>query len=172
MAEEVWTLQEILRQGLVFYSSSWCLIQSWHWVGVNSSWDNDIAISWKGWGGGVGVRMEWFKRFPHLECLCFHCVCVCVYVCADVNMCVCQSSVPTASEKRILWEAQGRGGGGVMATGRRQSTRLLCSLLLLLSRVQLFARGQWSETLRQGALTRLDPGIKLQRKHTERGEHD
>lgn len=113
--------------------------------------------------------MEWFKRFPHLECLCFHCMCVCLRVCRCKYVCVSEFGAHCFREKDFVRSTR---PGGVMATGRRQSTRLLCSLLLLLSRVQLFARGQWSETLRQGALTRLDPGIKLQRKHTERGEHD
>lgn len=31
-------LQEILRPGLVFYSSSSCLIQSRHWIEVKSTW--------------------------------------------------------------------------------------------------------------------------------------
>lgn len=56
-----------------------------------------------------------------------------------------------------------------MATGRRESTRLFCcSLLLVVSVVQLLATGQWSETLCQGALTRFDSRIELQRKQQEK----
>lgn len=56
-----------------------------------------------------------------------------------------------------------------MATGRRESTRLFCcSLLLVVSVVQLLATGQWSETLCQGALTRFDSRIELQSKQQEK----
>lgn len=104
--------------------------------------------------------MEWLKRFPHLECLCFF-VFARVCVCADVNY-VCQSLVPAASERERDFVKSTR-LGEIMATGRRsRSTRLLFSLLLGLSLVQLLARGHWSETLRQGALTRLDPRIQPQ----------
>lgn len=108
--------------------------------------------------------MEWFERFSHLECLCSI---LCVSTCVQMSMCVSEFGARCFREKDFVRSTR---PGEVMVTGRRQSTRLLCSLLLGLSLVQLLARGQWSETLRQGALPRLDPRIELQRKQRERGE--
>lgn len=45
-----------------------------------------------------------------------------------------------------------------------------CSLLLVVSLVQLSATDQRSETLRQGALTRLDSRIELQKKKKRKEE--
>lgn len=98
--------------------------------------------------------MEWFKRFSHLECLC---VCVSMCVCKFV----CRSSVPTASEKKGFCEKHK--AGEVMATGRRRSTRLLCSLLLVfVTSPAVKPEVSGVETLRQGALARLDPRIEPQ----------
>lgn len=77
----------------------------------------------------VGVRVEWFKRFFAFGVLVFCCMCVCVHM----EICV-----------SVWCPLLAGGGGGVMAAGRRQSTRLVCSLLFV-SRVQLLARGQRSE---------------------------
>lgn len=53
--------------------------------------------------------MEWFKRYPHLECLCFHCVCV--YVCADVNLCV-RVRCPLLQRKGFCEKHKAGGGYG------------------------------------------------------------
>lgn len=107
--------------------------------------------------------MEWF-RFSHLECLCFA---VCVRLCMCVNNCV-RVRCPLLQKKKDF--VRSTRPGEIMAIWRRWSTRLLCSQLLGLSLVQLLARGQRSGTLGQGALTRLDPWIELQRIQKERRE--
>lgn len=92
------------------------------------------------------------RDFSLLECFVW-----CVYMCGDVNMSV---RVQCFREKGCVEKHRtGEGGGRVMAMGGRLSTRLFCSLLFILSQVQLLARGQPSDTLRQGALARLDPWI-------------
>lgn len=85
-------------------------------------------------------------------------------MCGDVNLSVRGSVL----QREGLCDKHGTGKGGnrgrVMAMGRRPSTRLFCSLLFILSLVQLLARGQPSDELRQGALTRLNPRIQLKEK--------
>ena len=87
--------------------------------------------------------MEWFKRFFAFGVLAFQCVCVCV--CARVSKCVqlyisvSEFGAHSFREKKDF--VRSTRPGEVMATGRRRSTRLLCSLLLVLSLVQLLARG-------------------------------
>lgn len=100
--------------------------------------------------------------------------CVSLRLCVQlVSICV-TSSVPRRKErkkkkKKRIFVRSTRLRGEVMATGRRESTRLFCcSLLLVVSVVQLLATGQWSETLCQGALTRFDSRIELQSKQQEK----
>lgn len=107
---------------------------------------------------GEGVMMEWFKKFFAFGALVFHRVCACV-----VQMTICASEVCARCFRENDFVKSTRPGGDYSHRGRRQSTRLLCSLLLVVSLVQLLPRAQWSETLRQGALTRFDPRIELQR---------
>lgn len=74
--------------------------------------------------------MEWYKRFSHLECLCFTTT-PCLHVCVRVYVYVLyvnvyQSSLPDASEKGF-WEKQK--AGEVMATGKREHQAPLFSAL-------------------------------------------
>lgn len=116
-------------------------------------------------GGGWGCKSGWsgLRDFSHLECLCFI---ECFYVCVDVNMGI-RFRCPLRQRIRILWEAQGRGRLWPRGEDRAPGSFVLCSWFLSL--VQLLARGQRSETLCQGALTRLDPRIELQRKQPQTG---
>lgn len=75
--------------------------------------------------GGWGIRMEWFKRFSHLECLCYI-VCPCVYMCPDLNICD-KNSMPTASEKIISWEVQVWGRIWPHGGDRAPGSFVLCS---------------------------------------------
>lgn len=53
-----------------------------HLLGVKSSWGNDSRS--KGVSVGMVGRIEWLKRFSHLECLCYI---VCLHVSRSKYLC-------------------------------------------------------------------------------------
>lgn len=112
--------------------------------------------------------MGW-SHLRNIGVLVFRCVCVCrcKHVCHEFCAhCFREKRRKKERKKKkriFVRSTRLERGGEVMATGRRESTRLLCcSLLLVVSVVQLLATGQWSETLCQGALTGLDSRIEPQ----------
>lgn len=115
-----------------------------------------------GWGRAVGGMKSFNKHRSACVSLCLCVQHMCHEFCA-------QKERKKERKKKRIFVRSTRLRGEVMATGRRESTRLFCcSLLLVVSVVQLLATGQWSETLCQGALTRFDSRIELQSKQQEK----